>query len=457
MKLLFSSLITAAVFAAATATQAAPPPAVFPLHVSANHRFLADATGAAFLPVGDAGWELVTQLNEREIIDYLDDRQRRGFNAIIVTLLEVTYASRAPAKIDGTLPFLQPGDFTRPNPAYFDYVHRALAAANQRGIAVWFCPVYLGWKGGPDGNYRMIKAAGPAVLRGFGRFVGEQFKDLPNLVWMVGGDFAVPISERWTGSELAAGIREGGATQLLTAHGGATDAVETFGNEPWLQLDNVYSYVDDLHRKLRVAYRREPARPFVLIETTYEGEYNAPPERIRRQAWWAMLSGAGGQFFGNSPIWHFGGPGLPDIQTHRGDADWRRALGSIGSRDVARLGVFFATQPWSELEPDSNDTLITSGRGAEMTFATAAATTDSRRAIIYVPSDGNQPRRLVLNLARFSGTVRAEWFNPARDAGLSVPTELPNRENVSISTPGDNGTGTNDWVLLLTAEKPGEP
>jgi hypothetical protein len=203
---------------------------------------------------------------------------------------------------DGVAPFLKPGDFTQPNPAYFDYAHRAVAAANQRGITVWLCPAYLGWGGGDEGFFKEIKAAGPAVLRGYGRFVGERFKDLPNLVWMVGGDYALPEAERWAGAELALGLRDGGATQLITAHGGQTTAVETFGDQPWLAVDTVYRYQSDLWRPLQANYGRRPVRPFVLIESTYEGEHDAKPEQIWRQAWWAMLNGACGQFFGNNPL-----------------------------------------------------------------------------------------------------------------------------------------------------------
>jgi hypothetical protein len=249
-----------------------------------------------------------------------------------------------------------------------------------------------------------------------------------------------------------AGIREGGASQLATAHGGANDATNTFGDQQWLELDTVYRYVQDLYRPLRAGYARRPVRPFVLIETYYEGEHNTLPEQVRRQAWWAMLSGACGQFFGNSPIWHFGGPGQTKMQTVPGDLDWRKALSSPGSRDAARVGIFFRGQPWSELVPDVGDTLVAEGRGENATFVTAAVAADNRRAIAYVPSDGILPRTLTLNLARFSTPLRAEWFNPAQDGPVRLlDTTLPNSASIQLNTPGDNGTGTNDWVLVLSA------
>jgi len=43
------------------------------------------------------------------------------------------------------------------------------------------------------------------------RFVGARYKDYPNIMWVVGGDYTPSWFERWTVDELAEGIREGGA------------------------------------------------------------------------------------------------------------------------------------------------------------------------------------------------------------------------------------------------------
>ena len=62
--------------------------------------------------------------------------------------------------------------------------------------------------------------------------------------------------------------------------------------------------------------------PFVLMESSYEGEHNSSPVQIRRQAYWAILCGAAGQFLGNKPIWGFD-PGLDRLpSTARDRAIW---------------------------------------------------------------------------------------------------------------------------------------
>jgi hypothetical protein len=411
----------------------------FPLAISDDHRHLQDSSGAPFLVLGDTAWSLVAQLDDSDIEHYLDDRASRGFNAIIVNLLEHKFASRAPANVRGVRPFAKQSTFDRPNREYFDAVHRAIEAAHQRGISVWLCPAYLGWDGGDEGFFREIEAAGQAALRRYGRFVGEHFKDLPNIVWMLGGDYAFPASRRWLGDELAAGLREGGARQLMTGHGRQTSAVETFGDRDWLAIDTVYSYLEDIRAPLRSARVRRPRRPFVLIESTYEGEHDASPAQIRFQAWAAMLSGAAGQFFGNNPIWHFDGPTL-----YKYEGTWQQALAAAGSRDMARLGAFFRAHPWTDLEPDPDGRIAVINSGP---LPIAATSTDGTLSIVYVPAHGRGPRQLRLD-RRFP-SARAQWFDPSSDAPL-VDVTLPTvTEAVHLQTPRNNGAGANDWVLVL--------
>ena len=435
------SLIAVAAMAIASPYTAGPP-VTFPLGVSQNHRRLEDRTGAPFLVVGDTAWSLVAQLSEADINRYLDDRAARGVNAIIVNLLEHKFASRAPANRSGVRPFPDGRAFEEPNPEYFDYAHRAVDAAMRRGISVWLCPAYLGWDGGDEGFFKEIDAAGQDALKRYGRFVGARFKDLPNIVWMLGGDYAFSPSRRWLGDVLAAGLREGGARQLMTAHGGQTSAVETFGDRDWIAVDTVYSYLKDLRAPLGTARDRRPQRPFVLIESTYEGEHDAPPEQIRFQAWAAMLSGAAGQFFGNNPIWHFDGPTL-----FKYEGTWQQSLDSIGSRDLARLGAFFRSQPWTDLQSVADGQVAVAGEAGPPPVA--PRTTNGSVTIVYVPAHGTGPRELRLDLPS-TAPIKAQWFDPASDAALvDVTLDRGTRSMPIARTPQHNGAGANDWVLVV--------
>lgn len=160
-----------------------------------------------------------------------------------------------------------------------------------------------------------------------------------------------------------------------------------------------------------------------------------------------MLCGACGQFFGNNPIWHFDGPTL---FPHK-DA-WPGTLASVGSRDIARLGAFFAAHPWHQLVPDGESKLVTAGQGSGPMQVTASRTHDGKLALVYVPSDGKKPRELTVNLDELSAPITAQWFNPAMDAApIGAGSALSSRGSRKFRTPGDNGTGANDWLLVLEA------
>lgn len=435
------ALLALSIAVAAMVSVNSAPRVSFPLRVSADHRYLEDSAGAPFLVVGDTAWSLIAQLNARDIDRYLDDRAGRGFNAIIVNLLEHKFASHAPANLRGVRPFVDDAFFERPNPEYFDEAHRAIDAARQRGLSVWLCPAYLGWDGGDEGFFKEVDAAGREALKRYGRFVGQRFRDLPNVVWMLGGDYAFPSSRQWLGDALAAGLREGGAEQLITAHGGQTAAVETFGDREWLAIDTVYSYLADLRAPLRAARERRPPRPFVLIESTYEGEHDARPEQVRFQAWAAMLSGAAGQFFGNNPIWHFDGPTL-----FKFEGTWQTALDSTGSRDMARLGTIVRAQPWTELRPVPDGQFATTGDGGPVPIA--AGTADGALTIVYVPAHDNGSRELRLSGPR--SFAKAQWIDPASDASSVDATFEPASDSVRIArTPGRNRGGATDWILAI--------
>lgn len=418
----------------------------FPLKTADNGRFLVDQKGEPFLVVGDTAWSLIVQLDEADIDRYLEDRQRRGFNSIIVNLIEHQFSTNPPNTLAGLAPFVTAGDFSKPNPAYFGFARKVVEKANQRGIVVWLFPAYLGYGGGDQGFFRAMMASGRESLRSYGRFVAKTFKDLPNIVWVMGGDFTPKQEDQWVIAEMAEGILAEDSMHLMTGHGSPKDsAVTAFGEQKWLSVNSVYSYEKTLFRPVQAEYKRHPVRPFVLVESTYEGEHNSTPDQIRRQAYWAMLGGACGQFFGNNPMWHFDGPGLYPVET-----TWKEALDGTGSRDMTRLRDLFGILPWHRLEPENNHEVVTDGYGEGIATALTARTADKRLSVTYIPSTETAGRRLTVDLAKFSGPITARWYNPTDGRWRSGDDgSLPNRGSHPFSTPGDNDRRTNDWLLVL--------
>ena len=414
----------------------------FPVRVEAGKRYLVDASGAPFLIQGDAAWSLIVQLRDDDVDRYLADRKSKGFNTLIVQLIEHKFSSNAPADIDGTAPFLSPGDYSQPNPAYFDRAEHVLRRARALDFLVLLTPTWTGYDGGDEGWYAEMKSAGASTLREYGRFLGERFTSFDNIVWVEAGDFDPP--DKALVRAVAEGIHASDPSALHTAHcAPETPALSYWSGESWLSIDNIYTYKSVADVAL-AEYARPEGMPFFLIESTYENEHGASPTLVRTQAYQALLCGACGQIFGNNPIWHFDAPGLFDVAM-----SWQEALGLVGSVDMAHLKSLFDTLRWWELVPDTSGALLTGGRGKGNDRAVAAATADGASAVVYLPSK----RTVTLALSRLHGTaVMARWFDPTKGSftdadGAPWPIEATRK----VAPPGDNGDGEGDWVLVLDA------
>ncbi|HQK17296.1 MAG TPA: DUF4038 domain-containing protein [Polyangiaceae bacterium] len=421
----------------------------FPIRVSRNGRHFEDRNGNPFLIHGDTAWSLAAQLNLDDAAHYLDRRKSQGFNSVLVNLIERKFSKSPPKNAAGEPPFLVPGDFSTPNEAYFGVVDTLIEAAGRRNMLVFLTPAYLGWRGGEEGWFRELQTAGPGTLKEYGRYVGRRYKSLTNIVWVVGGDFTPPLPYRWVVDALADGIREGGGIQLMTAHCGQESPANVFGNRRWLDFSNVYSYAGDLYHVTLTEYRRTPAKPFVMLESAYEGEHDSKPERIRRQAYWSILTGAAGHFYGNNPVWNFDSP----VKVFPADLGWKEALESRGATDMTQFWKLFRTLKWNDLVPDTAHRFLVAGYGRTRTtqYATAAITTDGRLAVIYSSSRGTG--ELTLNLKRISRPVRGHWYDPTNGRAVPAPAlSADSTDRVALPFPGKNHSGDEDWVLVLSAE-----
>ncbi len=118
---------------ASVRTEAAP---VFPLSIKPGERYLVDTAGEPFLIQGDTAWSLIAELTREDVDLYLDDRRARGFNTILVSLIEAKFATNAPANAYGQPPFLKPGRYDMPNEAYFQHADWVLRRAAEGS---WSC------------------------------------------------------------------------------------------------------------------------------------------------------------------------------------------------------------------------------------------------------------------------------------------------------------------------------
>jgi hypothetical protein len=412
----------------------------FPLNRAPNRRYLIDANGQPFLLHGDTPWSLISDLSREDAELYLQDRAARGFNTLLVNLIDHQFARNAPRNYYNAEPFTTPGNFSTPNEAYFAHADWVLGRARDLGFVVLLVPAYLGYGGGGQGWYSDLVSNSNSQLLAYGRFLGQRYRSFDNIIWTHGGDYNPP--NRNVVRQIAAGIREYDADVLTTTHNAPESAaMDYWGSESWLTLNNVYTY-GAVYSAAYQQYARSGPVPFFFIEGAYEYEQGASTVRLRTQAYHAVLSGAAGQLFGNNPIWHFNGPGI-----YSAPVTWKQALNSPGSQSMTRLKQLFDTVDWWTMEPDTQARLLTAGASSGQDRAVASLASDGSFALAYIPTI----RTNTFNLNMLAGPrVSARWYDPSNGTYTTATGSPFNRSSAqTFRAPRNNAAGSGDWVLIL--------
>jgi len=464
---------------------ARPPskPVVFPLKLSENKRYLVDQNGAPFLIVGDSPQGTMGRLTEKEADDYFTDREAHGFNTlgwIDVACAGHDYPTNTYAATpDGIRPFtafLAGGsdytyyDLSKPNEAYFVRLDHILQLATRHRFLVFLDPIEtIGW-------LPTLRRNGSQAAYAYGQFLGRRYGRYPNLIWLSGNDFRTwhagqdgallaaakeglrPFVHAWREGDddalvqaVAKGIRAVAPQQLQTLELEPPTS-SSFDDPAWrslIELNGTYAYFP-AYLQMLISYNQQPTAPTWLMESRYEFDHgDIPPDAgtpsiLRRQEYWAMLSGGTGLFYGNAEIWPF-------------NSDWLEKLDTVGVEQVGYWREFFLSIPWQTLIPDQAGAVLVSGAGSKCDLtswvgkcdhAQAARSTDGSVVVVYLPT----ARTIGINMAVLSRAARATWFDPTNGTYKADGERiLKNSGNRLFAPPGANHAGDADWVLLLKA------
>ncbi|HSR89628.1 MAG TPA: DUF4038 domain-containing protein [Candidatus Udaeobacter sp.] len=420
----------------------------FPLHVSADRRRLEDNNGQPFLIKGDSAWSLVAGLNDQDADLFLSDRQQKGFNTVLASIIEHKFVPQAPLNAFGVAPFTSPGDFSTPNEAYFAHVDNLLSMAAQKNMLVLLTPAYLGFPNTDEGWYNEVIANGTTKMRAYGQYLGNRYKNYNNLIWVIGGDrepdLALPEVEA-----MVQGIKDSGSNQLITIHGTRDNSqMDAYpANDSWINFNSTYTTCNTLPSRIASDYNHSGPFPTFMVEAWYENEHTTSLACLHGQEYWPTLMGADGSLFGNDPIWFFGNnpsDGNPGWSFGDGQfqGGWKTALNSQGSVGAKFAHQLFGSRPWQDLLPDSNHLTLTAGFGniSNNTFAAAARTANGGTVIVYTPSQ----RNLTINMTKVSGAnANAWWYNPTTGAESLIGV-FPTTGSRVFNPPASG-----DWVLVL--------
>lgn len=438
----------------------------FPLKPGANGRHLVDQNGVPFLIHGDTMWMWFIKkafASMSDIERYLDDRSAKGFTTIQFMTAwktkEIGNVWTVFPDVDGNAPFTEEAAPTvwridRPNDAYFEHIRRIVEGCAQRGLLASLCPLWLG-AGGNQGFHEEMNHPHNAdeICFGYGQYLGRLLQAFDNVLWMHGGDRVPNATEERRHRKIMDGIKSVHARSLHTAHWRRPPDVNLSREMPLfrdqLDVEMVYSASITYYGCLR-HWRNElklPTAPAFMGESYYELQPRFTPpgawpvHLCRRQAYWSILSGAG----------HVYGIETPTMDD----------LDLPGTLDMQRVYEVFSKRRWYDLVPDIDHRIVTQGYGTPATdtaaahenddYVVAASATDGRLLMAYVPPTGTGPRSITVDMNDLADVAAARWFNPTNGqyvpAGAEYYSSLA--EAQPLTTPGDNGSGQNDWLLIV--------
>ena len=427
----------------------------YPVKAGPTGRYLVDQNNVPFLIAGDSPQAMIGNLSEADAELFFQNRKAHGFNTVWINLLCAGgfFTCRYDGStFDGIVPFTAvldnsgtPNapkyDLTTPNEAYFARAERILQIAAQYGFLVILDPIEtIGW-------LDVLRANGVTRNRTFGQYLGQRFAGLDNIVWMHGNDYNIdqpPNAEddAYT-TAVALGIRDidvdSSQLQTLELFYYSSSSLDDPTWASLIQLNAAYTYFPTYQEILK-GYNRPDFLPTFLIEASYEFEHFpntelGTPQVLRRQIYWTNLSGATGHVYGNHYTWSF-------------DDGWKSQLDTPGAAQMAYVKALFEPRAWYNLVPDQTHTVVTDGFGTfgSTDYVTAARTPDGKLVIAYVPSTSI----VTVDMSQLSGPVTASWYDPSAGTFTQIAgSPIQNTGLADFMTPGANGDGGADWVLVL--------
>ncbi|HQU86304.1 MAG TPA: DUF4038 domain-containing protein, partial [Pyrinomonadaceae bacterium] len=375
------------------------------LEVSKNGHYIQHKDGTPFLWVGDTGWGMFQQLKREEVDQYLDNRQKLGFNVIQSVAFWYPHGGgiesgpHNAANAYGFRPFVggeDSPDTTQPlivaggspeNPNdYWDHADYIINAVKKRNMYLALLPNWgrayvTAQMGGSQTEFNEAEA------KTYGEFLGKRYKNEPHILWVLGGDAKAQIKgvdktnkyqdwdKRPVFRAMAEGIGKGVTGQnlvwnqantawkdvFLTYHpdGDPYDnSSKWFHEDAWLTANGVevWREVDKVYPVMLSEYHlKTPTKPSLFLEGSYEfGSYKhecgwVTPVRVRRQIYQTFFAGGSGHTYGAGPIWAMRGT----AGDYNCGYTWKQALEfPAGANFGGIIKNFLFEKQWFKWIPD---------------------------------------------------------------------------------------------------------
>ena len=427
------------------------------LMVSANGHYLQYEDGTPFFWLGDTGWELFHRLKLDEIKRYMDNRKQKGFDVIQAVILSEMDGLRNPDRY-GDVPLIDM-DPLKPNEKYFQFVDTVVKMAMSEGLFMGLLPTW-------GDKVTKLWGAGPVIFNPenaykYGFWLGNRYKDFPNIIWILGGD-RPPVNDssdwRPVWRAMANGLIDGSGNKALIGYhpSGWQSSSKYLTNENWLNINMMQSGHGSGHdvpvwEWVAHDWSLHPVRPTLDAEPNYEDHPVNPwptwdPANgyfrdydVRKQTYRSVFSGACGVTYGNHSIWQFYQPGVNKI--NHVERYWIEALDRPGAYQVGYLRALIESRPQLTRIPDQ--TIIVKGQGEKGEHICATRDSAGSYLMVYIPVGKSIT---VSTKSINSSKISVWWFNP----GTAEITKqgIVKRQEIMEFIPPVQGVG-NDWVLVL--------
>jgi len=422
-RLILSAFLVLSIFASAQSKTAKHPWDNGKLKVSENHRYLQHENGTPFFWLGDTGWLLPERLNRDEAEFYLTECSKRGYNVVQVQTIDkvpsLNYYGQSSMPDGFNFKNINKKDLY----GYWDHMDFIIKAAERKGIYIGMDCI---WGGLVKDGLLSVKEA-----EAYGKFLGERYKNSPNIIWFIGGDIRGDVKpEVW--EALATSIKSVDKNHLMTYHPrGRTCSSTWFNNASWLDFnmfqsghrrygqrkgDGDYTIAEnteeDNWRYAEQALSLATVKPVIDGEPSYEdipqGLHEANETRwtandVRRYAYWSVFAGSFGHTYGHNSIMQFYKPGVN--ASFFPSRYWYDCLQDPGYNQMKYLKTLMLAFPFLERVADQS---IIAGQNGER-YDRAVATRGTDYLLVY----NYTARPMQIDLSKISGAKKnCWWFNP---------------------------------------------
>ena len=423
--LLAALIVTAAL--AADAAKVYKPWTNGKLTVSDNGRYIIHDNGTPFFWMGNTAWLLPERLTREEAEYYLSKEHALGYNVEQIQVLNATptyniYGKQANDESFDCTKFCRAGDY-----GYWEHLDYIVSVAEANGIYIAMDCVW----GSQIDILDEKKAAA------YGKFLGDRYKDCPNIIWLIGGDIRGDKKpEVW--DAMARAIRKADTNHIMTFHPrGRTTSAWWFNDREWMDFnmfqsghrrygqrrgDGDYTIKDnteeDNWRYVDMSFEVEPLKPTIDGEPSYEDipqglhDLDAPRWQdydVRRYAYWAVFGGAFGHTYGHNSVMQFIRPGL--LASFGAEKPWWDAMNDPGYKQMRYLKWLMLTFPFTERIPDQS---IIAGQNGER-YDRIIATRGDDYLLVYNYS----AKPMSIDLTKISGTKKNVWWMNPADGSLT--------------------------------------